>query len=206
MSEDRARHWEALYRQQDARTFSWLEDVPSHSLELIRATGVPLDAPILDVGGGASPLVDHLLVEGYRDLSVLDLAPDALTQARSRLGMNAERVDWIVADITRFEPRRRYALWHDRAVFHFLVRPEDARQYVRVLVAALAQAGHVILATFGPEGPARCSGLPVRRYSATDLSAALGSGFQLKRSELVDHRTPAGRFQQFFFGWWQAVG
>ena len=206
MHEDWTRHWEALYRKQEPRTFSWLEDVPGHSLELIHATGVPRDAPILDVGGGASRLVDHLLDEGYHDLSVLDVVPDALKQSRSRLGKRADRVDWIVADITRFEPRRRYALWHDRAVFHFLVKPEDARQYVRVLVAALAQGGHVILATFGPEGPARCSGLPVHRYSATDLTAALGPGFQLRHSELVDHRTPADRSQQFLFGWWQAVG
>jgi len=203
MTEDRSRHWEELYRKEDAGALSWFEEVPRHSLDLIRATGLPHEAPILDVGGGSSHLVDHLLSDGYSDLSVLDIAPEALAQGRARLGRVADRVDWIAADVTRFEPRRRYALWHDRAAFHFLITPEDARQYVRVLVAALARGGHVILATFGPEGPTRCSGLPVHRYSAEELCDALGSAFQLKRTDLVEHRTPAGRSQQFLFGWWQ---
>ena len=200
------RYWDEIYRRDDADTMSWFEEDPRHSLELIRATGLAREAPILDVGGGASHLVDHLLAAGYTDLSVLDIAPAALEQARARLGKHADCVEWIVADVTRFEPTRRYALWHDRAAFHFLVTPEDEQRYVQTLRAGLAPRGHVILATFGPDGPTRCSGLPVHRYSAVDLSGALGPAFELKRSELAEHRTPAGGSQQFLFSWWQAAG
>jgi SAM-dependent methyltransferase len=206
MSLDPGRHWEEIYRRDDAGEVSWFEEVPRHSLELIRATGLSRDSPILDIGGGASRLVDHLVSAGYTDLTVLDISAAALALARARLAKAADSIDWIDADVTRFQPNRRYALWHDRAAFHFLVTPEDQQRYVRALKAALGPRGHVILATFGPEGPTRCSGLPVHRYSAGELCAALGSGFELKRSELVEHRTPAGRSQQFLFGWWQAVG
>ncbi len=206
MSDDSSTHWGQLYRREKETAVSWFEEVPSHSLNLIRATGLPPEAPILDVGGGASHLVDHLLSAGYVDVSVLDIAAEALARARARLSRDADRVSWIVADVTQFEPRRRYALWHDRAAFHFLLKPEEEQDYLRTLSAALAPRGHVILATFGPEGPTRCSGLPVHRYSAGELSDVLGSGFELKRSELVEHRTPAGHVQQFLFGWWQALG
>ena len=205
MSHDRSRHWEEMYRREGAHAPSWFESIPRHSLQLIRATGVPNDAPILDIGGGASHLVDHLLAAGYTDLSVLDIAPAAMALARARLGTAGDRVEWIAADVRHFQPSRLYALWHDRAALHFLVTPEDQRRYMQVLVAALAPRGHVILATFGPEGPSRCSGLPVRRYSAGELGATLGTGFQLKQSELTEHDTPTGHRQRFLFGWWQAV-
>ncbi len=198
-------HWEELYHREKETSVSWFEEVPSHSLELIRATGLPPEAPILDIGGGSSHLVDHLLSSGYLDVSVLDIAGEALARARARLGRAGDRVSWIHADVTRYEPRRRYALWHDRAAFHFLMTPDEEEAYFRTLSAALAPSGHVILATFGPDGPTRCSGLPVRRYSAAELSDVLGSGYELKRSELVEHQTPAGSVQQFHFGWWQAL-
>lgn len=199
-----ATHWQRLYERQPPTGVSWYEAVPTQSLELIRATGVPLDTPIIDVGGGASTLVDHLLEEGFTDVTVADLAPAALEQSRARLGDKARQVLWIETDITRFTPGRRYGLWHDRAVLHFLTDPSDRARYVGVLVSALAPGDFVVLATFGPEGPERCSGLPVVRYDSEGLSALLGGGFEPLRSGRQEHLTPAGRIQQFQWGLWQS--
>jgi trans-aconitate methyltransferase len=197
--------WNELYRVKGAAELSWYETHARRSLRAIQETGVPTDAPILDVGGGASVLVDDLLTQGYTDVTVLDLAPSALDQSRRRLGSAADRVTWIAADVTAFRPTRRYAVWHDRAALHFLVRPREQKQYVSVLRSALASRGHVILATFGPDGPTRCSGLPVQRYSAEMLSELLGPGFDLRGSVLEDHHTPAGVAQRFLHTRWQAV-
>ena len=205
MSGGSAGHWQRIYQTKSPTELSWYEAVPQRSFDLIQATGVTLAAPILDVGGGASQLVDHLLAAGYTDISVLDIAPAALEEARARLGPAAERVEWIAADVTTFQPRRRYVLWHDRAVLHFLLAPSERAQYLTVLGTALARQGHLILAIFGPQGPPRCSGLPVQRYSEKDLGALLGSHFKLRRSEMENHRTPAGHLQQFLWSWWQAV-
>jgi SAM-dependent methyltransferase len=196
-------HWQRVYQRAASHEVSWYEPVPERSLELILATGVARDAAVLDVGGGASTLVDHLLKKHFSDVTVLDLAASSLAAARARLGPDALRVQWVEADITTFQPLRRYALWHDRAVLHFLIDPAARARYLDVLGAALAPGGHLVLATFGPEGPTRCSGLDVRRYSAEEIGAFLGPGFQLMRSRLEDHLTPKGRRQQFQYGWWQ---
>ena len=204
MTDSRKAHWEGIYETKLPAELSWYQPAPAKSLEFIRAAGVAATAPILDVGGGASPLVDHLLHDRYTDVTVLDIAGSALRHARSRLGAMAARVSWIEDDIMRFVPTREYALWHDRAVFHFLVGTGDRNRYLDVLRSALQPGGHVVLATFGPEGPARCSGLPVQRYSVEDITALLGPGFDL-RADLIDtHRTPSGTLQQFVFGRWQA--
>jgi SAM-dependent methyltransferase len=199
---DTGTHWEGVYRTRDPGTVSWFQPVPTPSLELIRATGAPPSTAILDVGGGASSLVDHLLAAGYSDVTVLDIAPTALLRTRERLGPAAGRVSWIEADVTRFVPARRYGLWHDRAVFHFLTDPVDRDRYLGALRAGLAGGGHLILATFGPDGPTRCSGLEVQRYSAPELQEVLGPGFRLEQSLLNQHVTPTGGAQQFLYGWW----
>ena len=196
-------HWQRVYQRAASHSVSWYEPVPERSLELILATGVPRDAPVVDVGGGASKLVDHLLEQHFSDVTVLDIAAGSLAAARDRLGPAALRVQWVEADITTFQPLRRYALWHDRAVFHFLIDPAERKRYLDVLRAALAPRGHLVLATFGPEGPTRCSGLDVRRYSAEEIGALLGPGFHMIRSRLEDHLTPNGQRQQFQYGWWQ---
>lgn len=203
MNDDLRDHWQKVYATRAPTEVSWYQPIPERSLALIRGTGVPPDAALLDVGGGASTLVDHLLVAGYTDVTVLDIAAAALGAARTRLGEAAVRVRWIEADVTRFTPERRYVLWHDRAVFHFLVEPDRRQRYLDVLGAALAPGGHLILATFGPLGPTRCSGKPVHRYSAADLDALLAPRYRLIRSEIEDHLTPAGQPQQFLYGWWQ---
>jgi SAM-dependent methyltransferase len=204
MTTNAADHWERLYQGKSAAELSWFESQPRRSLQSIRDTGASLDAPILDVGGGASVLMDDLLLLGYTNLTVLDLAPAALAQSKDRLGPAAKRVTWIAADVTAFRPLRRYAIWHDRAVLHFLVGKLEQESYVKVLRNALVPGGHVILATFGPGGPTRCSGLPVQRHSVETLSALLGSEFELRSSTLEDHYTPARVAQQFLHTRWQA--
>ena len=171
---------------------------------MIRSTGAPLDASVIDVGGGASTLVDHLLGAGYQDVSILDIASSAFTQSRARLGTAADRAQWIVADVTDFEPKRSYEIWHDRAVFHFLTEATDRERYLSVLRKALRSRGHFLLATFGPEGPLRCSGLEVRRYSVDMLRELLEPEFRLRTYELEEHRTPMGSIQEFLRSWWQA--
>jgi SAM-dependent methyltransferase len=152
---------------------------------------------IIDVGGGASLLVNELLDAGYGDLTVLDISAEVLQQLRERLGERANSVTLIQQDVTRFQPTRRYALWHDRAVFHFLVQREDRARYVDVLRRTLLPNGHLIISTFGPSGPERCSGLPTVRYDAPALASELGNDFTLVDSSLAVHRTPWGSEQQF---------
>ena len=193
----RIAHWEQVYRTRHPTEVSWYQADPATSLRLIEETGVRRSAPILDVGGGASVLADRLVAAGYADVTVLDISSAALAVVQERLGP-AVRV--IMADVTRVEPARRYALWHDRAVLHFLTDPEDQRAYVRTLTQALQPGGHVILATFALDGPARCSGLPVERYDAARMVALLGPGFQLRRAETEVHLTPAGVSQHFQYG------
>jgi ubiquinone/menaquinone biosynthesis C-methylase UbiE len=206
MSEDRKAHWEQVYATKEPAAVSWYQPVPEKSLELIRATGVPPTAPILDVGGGASTLVDHLLDDGFTDITILDVAASAFTQPRKRLGKRADDATWIESDVTEFEPSRPYAIWHDRAVFHFLTDAVDRERYLVALRRTLQADGHFLLATFGPEGPLRCSGLEIRRYSVGRLQDFLGSDFQLYAHEIDEHRTPTGSMQQFLYSCWRLAG
>jgi hypothetical protein len=195
----RRAHWQHIYQGRSPEAASWYQAEPALSLALIAATGLPSGAGIIDVGGGAATLVDRLLDRGYEDLTVLDVAEPALATARARLGARADRVAWIAADVTRWTPPRRWALWHDRAVFHFLVDADDRRAYRAALDRALAADGHVIIASFAPEGPERCSGLPVMRYDEAGLGRALGPGFRFVESRRETHRTPAGAAQAFLY-------
>lgn len=196
MTDDRA-HWESTYTERTPEKVSWYEPRPQRSLELIQAAGVDHDAGILDVGGGASSLAAQLLDMGYEDITVADISQTALAHAEAELGGSAARVAWIVADIRNHGFDRRYDLWHDRAVFHFMVSPADRAGYLEVLRRTLRPGGHLILATFGPQGPTQCSGLPVERYSAQGLQQVLGEDFQLVSSSLATHHTPSGASQQF---------
>ena len=206
MTQERKNHWDDVYQGKSATEVAWYQDSPERSLALVDSTGIAKQAPIIDVGGGASTLVDHLLESGYSDVTVLDLASAAFDQARARLAARAVEVDWVVSDLTRFRPRRRYRLWHDRAVLHFLTEATDRERYVDVLRRALEPDGHVIIATFGPEGPKRCSGLDVRRYSVDLLSELLGTEFILQSHELENHQTPTGALQQFLYTCWARRG
>ncbi|WP_455384144.1 class I SAM-dependent methyltransferase [Acidihalobacter prosperus] len=193
------KHWEAVYRDKTAEEVSWFQPSPELSLALIDAAGVPRQAPLIDVGGGASRLVDRLLEAGYGNVSVLDISSAALEQSRTRLGAAADAVRWLQADITRAELPGRYRLWHDRAVFHFLVDAPARAAYLERLERHLEPGGQAIIATFAPDGPERCSGLPVQRYSARSLSRTLGERFRLIESREELHTTPAGVVQAFVY-------
>jgi SAM-dependent methyltransferase len=192
-------HWDGVYRSRSPTGVSWYEASPARSLELIHATGVQAGDGLIDVGGGMSFLVDELLREGFTDVSVLDISGQALQRLRERLGAQAASVRFLEQDVTAFEPERRYSLWHDRAVFHFLVEPTGRLRYVEALRRAVLPGGHVIIATFGPDGPQQCSNLPVARYDAAALAERLGSEFKLMDSSLTAHRTPRGSEQQFLY-------
>jgi ubiquinone/menaquinone biosynthesis C-methylase UbiE len=191
-------HWEKVYRENDPTTdVSWYQSHPSKSLELILATRVDRNAALIDVGGGASSLVDYLLAAGFLNISVLDISNAAMEYARERLNARASSVKWLHADATDFEPPHHYALWHDRAVFHFLTESEDRQKYVQTLRRALLPGGHLVLGTFAEDGPVQCSGQPVVRYGAKSISAELGPGFRLIDNQQETHLTPWKTEQKF---------
>lgn len=199
-------HWERIYATRAASDVSWFQAHDALSLKAIREAGMGPDAAIIDVGGGASTLVDDLLAQGYAHLAVLDVSGTALAMARERLGDSASRVEWIEADVLQAAfAEHAYDVWHDRAVFHFLTDEEARGIYVRQLSKAVKPGGLVIMATFAEDGPTRCSGLPVRRYSAEQLQAELGDAFTLLGHEKETHRTPGGKEQRFLYGFFEKV-
>jgi len=193
-------HWESVYADRDPTSVSWYQENPARSVILIEETGVAADDPILDVGGGASRLVDRLQAIGFTDLTVLDLAPAALVHARERLGHGSRDIRWLDADVLTHRFDRRFALWHDRAVFHFLTQGEDQARYVAQLDSAVAAGGNVIIAGFALDGPEKCSGLTVQRHSPETLAARLGSGFEPLGFQEEAHHTPGGAVQHFLYG------
>jgi ubiquinone/menaquinone biosynthesis C-methylase UbiE len=196
---DPKEHWERIYQSTPTTAVSWYQPEARVSLDLIRRVA-PLATPVLDVGGGASTLVDGLLDAGYCDVTVLDLAGSALSLARARLGSRAGQVQWLEANVLDAGvPAAKYGVWHDRAVFHFLTNPEDRARYVAQARRAVAPGGHVIVASFSMEGPTRCSGLDVVRYSPESMHAEFGPGFQMLESVPEDHHTPSGAVQAFVY-------
>lgn len=196
---DRQQHWSSVYKAKASTQMSWYQANPARSLSMIRAAGIALDARIIDVGGGASTLPDHLLAAGYSSITVLDISSDALDQSRLRLGPAARGITWLTCDVLAWEPPTRYALWHDRAVFHFLTDPSDRSAYLSVMRNALQPGGTVVLATFALDGPERCSGLVVQRYSPATLAAELGRDFRLVETATEHHATPSGTIQKFTY-------
>jgi trans-aconitate methyltransferase len=194
---NRTEHWNAVYTTKTPGDVSWHQVRPEMSLSLIEHSGIAKDAGIIDVGGGASTLVDHLLEAGYSRLAVLDISHAALEHARARLGENAALVEWMVADVTEFAPQHPFALWHDRAVFHFLTNAPDRRKYVDALRRTVPTGGQVIIAAFTPRGPEKCSGLAVRRHDAASVCADLGAEFELLEQAEETHRTPWDTEQAF---------
>jgi SAM-dependent methyltransferase len=193
-------HWEKVYGSRPADAVSWYQPHATRSLKLIRELGIATRDPVIDVGGGASMLVDDLLEAGYTRLTVLDLSGAALSAARTRLGARADGVQWLEADVTEAVlPCHGFALWHDRAVFHFLTTPEARMAYVRQVMHVVRPGGHVIIAAFAEDGPTECSGLPVVRYAADHLHAEFGTPLELLGHEREEHQTPAGRVQSFVY-------
>jgi trans-aconitate methyltransferase len=197
-------HWNQVYQTNRPNDVSWYQRRPDLSLTLIAASGVSRDAGIIDVGGGASTLVDLLLDDGYTHLAVLDLSGVALAHSRSRLGKRAEAVQWFEADVTSFNPPHRFGVWHDRAVFHFLTVAEDRRGYVESLRRTLQPGGAIVVSTFALDGPPKCSGLDVMRHDESSIQAELGADFQLREVRRETHITPwqsEQRFIYFRFQW-----
>jgi SAM-dependent methyltransferase len=195
--DQRQAHWEGVYGSKSPDEVSWHQERPHVSLALIEAAGPSKDARLVDVGGGASTLVDHLLAAGHMSLAVLDLSEAALAHTRARLGDDAKRVEWIAADITRWRPSEPVELWHDRAVLHFLTAPADQQAYADALRAAVKPCGWAIVAGFAPGGPLKCSGLEIVQHDADSLGALLGEEFRLIEVREETHKTPWGADQAF---------
>ena len=197
---DAQNHWEKIYTEKAPTAVSWYRQHLETSLKLIGRVAADPSSSIIDVGGGESTLVDDLLARGYEDITVLDISHTAIDASRKRLGDVSDRVHWLVADITQGDlPPSRYDVWHDRAVFHFLTAPDDRVAYVRQVARAVKNGGHVIVSTFGPEGPTKCSGLAVVRYDAESLHREFGVHFRLLGSSKELHQTPFGTTQQFLY-------
>jgi 2-polyprenyl-3-methyl-5-hydroxy-6-metoxy-1,4-benzoquinol methylase len=193
-------HWEKVYRTKAPKSVSWYRAHLETSLRLIERSAEDRAASIIDVGGGESTLVDDLLARGYKNLTVLDVSETAIEVTKRRLGAAAEQVHWLVGDITKMELQvRAYDVWHDRAVFHFLTEPARRVAYVRQVTRAVKPGGHVIVSTFGPEGPVKCSGLETMRYDAESLHDEFGRQFRLVESSQELHETPLGTTQQFLY-------
>ena len=196
---NRKAHWEAVYATKDETEVSWFQENPAPSFELIALTRPTPQSAIIDIGGGASRLVDSLVAHGFSDVTVLDLSEAALASARARLGDSGNRVHWVSADVTQWHPAQAYDIWHDRAAFHFLTEPADRAAYVARLKQAIKPGGHAIIGTFALDGPEKCSGLSVNRYDAASLNAALGDGFELIDARPHQHVTPWNAIQRFQF-------
>ena len=197
--QNRKSHWQNVYTSKGENEVSWFQENPAPSLELIELTGASDKAAIIDVGGGASRLVDVLLDRGFSDLTVLDLSAAALDTAKARLGGRNIQVRWIADDATLWQPDRIYDLWHDRAAFHFLTKPDDIGAYIARMKEATAAGSHVIIGTFALDGPEKCSGLVVSRYDPASLAAILGQSFELIDDRRHEHVTPWGASQRFQF-------
>lgn len=194
---NRAGHWNSVYDTKGPDRVSWFQPEPTVSLQLVEQFQLAGDDPIVDVGGGASMLVDRLLGRGQTDLTVLDVSAHALDVARHRLGTPANQVHWETTDVLSWTPPRHYGLWHDRAVFHFLTDPADRDRYRRRAGTSIRPGGHLIVATFAADGPRQCSGLPVARYTPDELAAEFGDTFIPIATHREHHRTPDGTDQPF---------
>ena len=205
-SSDRKMHWQQTYSGKSPRSVSWYQPASTASLQLISDTGIAKNAPIIDVGGGASVLVDQLIARGYARISVLDISEQALQHARARLAQNAAQVNWIVEDVLNFTAAHPFELWHDRALFHFFTDPEEQDRYVEILNKSLSPGAHVLIATFAIDGPLKCSGLDTMRYDAPSLGTRLGGRFEHQCSMNEMHITPWGGAQAFTYFWFTFTG
>ncbi|HQQ95219.1 MAG TPA: class I SAM-dependent methyltransferase [Bacteroidia bacterium] len=198
-SVERKAHWEKIYQNKALHEVSWYQAHPVTSLEFIREFNLAKNARIIDVGGGDSLLVDHLLELGYTNLTVLDISESAIERAKIRLGEKAERIKWIVHDAAVFRPDDPYDLWHDRAAFHFLQQEDDIEAYLKNIQAGLAKDGKLVIGTFSEDGPNSCSGVPVRQYSENSMGSLLGRFFKKLKCIHTEHKTPFNTIQNFIF-------
>jgi 2-polyprenyl-3-methyl-5-hydroxy-6-metoxy-1,4-benzoquinol methylase len=192
-------HWENIYANKQMNEVSWFQQEPTTSLALIQKNTQSKDDAIIDIGGGDGFLVDNLLELGYTNITVLDISANAINKAKERLGINADKVKWIISDITEFIPEEQYKVWHDRAVFHFLTQQQDIEYYKELVNKNISDNGHFILATFADDGPEKCSGLQVCKYSEKNMENSFSTIFKVKKSFKYKHLTPFGTIQSFTF-------
>jgi len=195
--EERKQHWENIYGHKQPNEVSWTQEIPETSMKFIHSFNLPKTARIIDIGGGDSKLVDFLVEEGYKNVTVLDISEKALERAKTRLGNKADQVTWIASDILDFAPEGKYDLWHDRAAFHFLTTTAQVANYLNT--AENAVVGHMVIGTFSKNGPLKCSGLPIKQYSEVKLQETLAKGFEKIHCIIEDHTTPFGTTQNFLF-------
>ena len=195
--EDNQKHWETIYETKQPNEVSWTQDIPATSLEFLHQFNLPKAAKIIDVGGGDSKFVDYLLQEGFENITVLDISEKALDKTKKRLGKGAEKVKWIISDITQYVPTEVYDLWHDRAVFHFLTTQEQIQKYLSIAENAVSK--YLVVATFSKTGPKKCSGLEIKQYSEVDLERQFNLKFEKIRCKTEDHETPFQTIQNFTF-------
>ncbi len=196
---DKKHHWENIYQTKELNEVSWFQPKPETSLNFFEEFAISSTAKIIDIGGGDSFLIDHLLLLGYIDITVLDISNSAIERAKKRLGSNAEKVKWIVSDIVDFEPTKSYDVWHDRAAFHFLTNKEDREKYVSIADKGLTNDGLLIVGTFSETGPLKCSGVEIQQYSEISLIEQMKSKFQKINCFTIDHTTPFNTIQNFLF-------
>jgi 2-polyprenyl-3-methyl-5-hydroxy-6-metoxy-1,4-benzoquinol methylase len=196
---NRQQHWEKIYKSKQLNKVSWYQNLPVTSLNFIKEFKLPLSAKIIDIGGGDSFLVDHLLKIGYHDITVLDIAETAIDRAKERLGHNAASVKWIVSDITEFKPTEYYDCWHDRACFHFLTAENEIENYVQCVQQAINKNGFLVIGCFSENGPQKCSGIEIKQYSEISLSASFEPDFEKMNCLTIDHKTPFDTIQEFIF-------
>ena len=199
MTNSTKNHWNSIYSTKKLNQVSWYQPIPQVSLDFIESLNFSKDAPILDVGGGDSFLCDNLIELGYSNITVLDISDVAIQRAKRRLGNNANKVSWIVSDILNFEPKEKYAIWHDRAVFHFLRENENINKYLNSLLEGLVENGRMILGAFAENGPTRCCALDVKRYSFEDFNSLFSNGFTIVKTQNSIHKTPFDTEQSFNF-------
>nr|AOE05616.1 methyltransferase [uncultured bacterium] len=197
MKLDRKKHWETVYETKNPDQVSWTQEIPKTSLEFIHSFELNKNAKIIDIGGGDSKLVDYLLEEAYSNITVLDISEKAIAKAKKRLGEKASKVNWIVTDITEFEPHSSYDVWHDRATFHFLTTDEQIKKYIKI--ATKFVSGYLIIGTFSQNGPKKCSGLDIKQYNEEELTSELKKGFDKIQCVTEDHLTPSNTTQNFLF-------
>ncbi len=196
---DRKNHWENIYQTKELNEVSWFQPTPKTSLEFFSEFKIPLTAKIIDIGGGDSYLVDHLLDLGYLDITVLDISDRSLEKAKNRLGNKAKNVKWIVADVTNFKPTEKYDFWHDRAAFHFLIDENEIKNYLNTVQRNINPKGILIIGTFSKEGPKKCSGIEIKQYSEATLHRTFQESFDKVKCITVNHKTPFDTVQNFVF-------
>lgn len=196
---DRKNHWEKIYNKYDSSDVSWYQPTPETSLGFLIQFEIPLNAKIIDIGGGDSFLVDHLLKLGYEDITILDISESALNKAKQRLGTKASKVKWIVADAVTFVPAEKYDFWHDRAAFHFLTQEKEIETYINIIQKNINPSGILVIGTFSEQGPKKCSGIEIKQYSETSMTDRLKMYFDKIKCITVEHKTPAEVLQSFIF-------